>query len=78
MCTFVFEAQKTGQGTLKLSNHRPWMLGVLPLQKFEINLTVIGKEVSVPTLSEFGMYVFALFVGLYSVYTLKRRETPHL
>ncbi|MGC2064017.1 MAG: protease inhibitor I42 family protein [Thermodesulfovibrionales bacterium] len=74
MCTFTFKAIAPGHVPLKLIEHRPWEKGVAPLQVFEV--TAIVNAVPIPTLTEWGMIVFAVFAGLSSAYCLMRREMP--
>jgi len=73
MCTFTFKAIAPGQIPLKLIEHQPWMTGVPPAQTFEVTVTV-GAAISVPTLTDWGMVLFALFAGLGSAYYLMRRK----
>ena len=71
--TFGFKATAAGYAPLKLILHRVWEKGVAPLRTFEV--TIIVGATPVPTMSKWGMLVFALLAGLSSVYALLRRAS---
>lgn len=75
MCTFTFKAIASGQATLKLIDHRRWEKGVVPLQTFEV-IVIVDKGIPVPTLTVWGMIVFALLTGLSSAYCMMSQEIP--
>lgn len=76
MCTFTFIAIATGQVSLKIIERRPWETNVDPLQIFEV--TALVNAVPVPTMTEWGMMLFATVAGLSSVYYLMRRKMSWL